>query len=108
MRVRRRTVFSEHAVILEDVKNSTHLRKDENSRSLRLHRFEELVEDQHLSRRVDEVLVGRERRSRFLKRAEGQKLIESENSPDSQLHRTSRDDCSISTGDDVSMKCDGG
>jgi len=56
----------EHHVVLQDIQHSTHLRENENSRSLGLHGGEELVEDDHLSGVLDDVLVGRVRRSRFL------------------------------------------
>lgn len=48
-----RTVIAEHAVVLEDIENTTHLGEDEDARSLSLHRLEELVEDEHLARAVD-------------------------------------------------------
>jgi hypothetical protein len=60
---RGRTVVPEHHVVLEDIENSAHLREDEDSRALCLHRREELVEDDHLSGVVDDVLVGRVRGS---------------------------------------------
>lgn len=60
-----RTVVSEHHVVFEDVENSTHLRENENSGALGLHRCEQLVEDDHLSGVVDNVLVGRVGRSRL-------------------------------------------
>jgi len=56
----------EHHVVLQDIQHSTHLREDKNSRSLGLHGGEKLVEDDHLSGVLDDVLVGRVGRSRFL------------------------------------------
>jgi hypothetical protein len=41
------------------------LREDENSRTFGLHRFEEFVENQHLSCSFYEMFIGSERRSRF-------------------------------------------
>lgn len=57
---------SELTVILQDIEYSTHLGKDQDSRSLGLHGLEELVENDHFTSIVDKVLVGGERWSRFL------------------------------------------
>ena len=57
---------SELTVVLEDVEYTTHLREDEHSGSLGLHRLEELVENDHFTGILDQVLIRREGRSRFL------------------------------------------
>ena len=51
---------SELAVIFQDVQYSTHLRENEHSGSFGLHRFEQFVENDHFTRILDEMLVGRE------------------------------------------------
>lgn len=56
---------TELAVVLENVKHTTHLREDEDARALGLHRLEKLVEDDHLAGVVDEVLVGGKGRPRL-------------------------------------------
>ena len=50
------------AVVLEDVEHPRHLREDEDAVALRLEAAEELVEEHHLPRVLDEALVGGERR----------------------------------------------
>lgn len=56
------TVSTELTVILQDVQHSTHLRKDENPRTLRLHGFEEFVKNDHFTSIVNKMLIGGERR----------------------------------------------
>jgi hypothetical protein len=62
-RGRRPTVLPEQAVVLEDIKNTAHLREDEDTGTLRLHRLEKFVENQHLAGRFNKVLVRGEGRS---------------------------------------------
>lgn len=57
---------SELAVIFQDIQYSTHLGEDQDPGSFGLHRFEQLIEDNHFTGIVDEVLVSGERWSRFL------------------------------------------
>ena len=44
-----RTVSAEQAVVLENIEHTTHLAEDEDTRALRLHVLEQLVENDHLS-----------------------------------------------------------
>lgn len=55
------TESTELAVVLKNVKNTAHLGEDENTRPLGLHALEELVEDDHFTSILDQVLVGRVR-----------------------------------------------
>ena len=60
-----RTVSAEQAVVLENIEHTTHLAEDEDTRALRLHVLEQLVENDHLARVLDEMLIGGVRRSWF-------------------------------------------
>ena len=51
------TVASEQAVILENVEHSTHLTENKDTRALRLHVLEELVQNDHLARILNQMLV---------------------------------------------------
>ena len=53
------------AIILENVEHSAHLREDENARALRLQLYEQFVEQMQLAAVLDEMLIGRKRRSRL-------------------------------------------
>jgi hypothetical protein len=44
-------------IVLQDVKHAAHLAEDEYARALLFHTSQELVEDDHLARVVDQVLV---------------------------------------------------
>lgn len=59
----KRTVVSEHHVVLENIENTRHLGEDKNARALGLHRGQELVEDDHLASVLDDVLIRRVGRS---------------------------------------------
>jgi hypothetical protein len=63
-----RTISSKQTIILQDIENATHLAEYKHTRSLRLHRFEEPIKDDHLSRIFDDMLVSRVWRTRFLER----------------------------------------
>jgi hypothetical protein len=45
-------------IVLQDVKHPAHLAKDEYARALFFHTPQKLVEDDHLARIMDQVLVG--------------------------------------------------
>ncbi len=53
------TVLAKLAIVLENIEHSRHLREDENTRPLRLHRLQEFVKDDHLTSVGDDMLVGR-------------------------------------------------
>ena len=57
-----RRVLHRTAVVLENVEHPRHLREDEDAVALRMEAAEELVEEHHLPRVLDEALVGGERR----------------------------------------------
>ena len=52
------TEASEVTIILHDIKNTTHLREYENTRSLCFHRLQKLVKDDHLAAILNNMLVG--------------------------------------------------
>lgn len=54
---------TELTVILQDVQHSTHLRKDENARTLCFHGFQKLVKNEHFTGIVNKMLISGERRS---------------------------------------------
>lgn len=53
---------TELTVILQDVQHSTHLRKDENARTLCFHGFQKLVKNEHFTGIVNKMLISGERR----------------------------------------------
>lgn len=59
------TVSTELTVILQDVQHSTHLRKDEDARTLCFHGFQKLVKNEHFTGVVNKMLISGERRSRL-------------------------------------------
>jgi hypothetical protein len=61
-----RTVATEQAVVLQNIKHAAHLREYENARALFLHVLEQLIQYHHLSRILNKVLIRRVWRSRFL------------------------------------------
>lgn len=62
-----RTVPAEETIILKDIKHSTHLTEDENSGTLCVHRFQQLVENDQFTRVLDEMFICGVGRTRFLK-----------------------------------------
>ncbi len=59
------TVATKEAIILKNIKHTTHLTEDKDSGALGLHRFEELIQDNHFTAILDEVLIGSIGRARF-------------------------------------------
>lgn len=62
-----RTISSEHAVIFQDVENTTHLTEDKDARAFLIHGFQKLVQDHHFARVFNQVLIGCVGRARFLR-----------------------------------------
>ena len=61
-----RTVAPEQAIVLQNIKHAAHLREYENARALFFRVLEQFVQYHHLSRILNEVLIRRVWRSRFL------------------------------------------
>lgn len=60
------TITTEHAIVLQNVQHTAHLTEDEDARSLLLHAFQKLVENDHLASVVNEMFSGGVRWTRFL------------------------------------------
>jgi hypothetical protein len=63
---RTQTVTPEQAIILQNIQNATHLAEDKDSRSFCLKGLKELIQNDHLARIFNEVLVRSVRRTWFL------------------------------------------
>jgi hypothetical protein len=61
-----RTVATEQAVVLQNIKHAAHLRENENARALLVRILEQFVQYHHLPRILNKVLIRRVWRSRFL------------------------------------------
>jgi hypothetical protein len=61
-----RTILSKETVIFKNVENSTHLAENEYSGTFLFERLEEFVQDNHLSRVIDEMFVSGVGWARFL------------------------------------------
>ena len=61
------TILPKQTIILQDIQNPAHLTEYQHPRALLLHRREELVQDDHLARVLDQVLVGHVRWAGFLR-----------------------------------------
>jgi hypothetical protein len=61
-----RTKTPEQAVVFKDIQHPAHLTKDQHTRTLLVHGLEKFVEDEHLARVLNEVLISSIRRTRFL------------------------------------------
>src|SRR5579862_2634356 len=58
-------VLSHKTIILQDIQNSTHLRKNQNSGSLSFHPFKKFIKDNHFTRIENEMFVVSVRWTRF-------------------------------------------
>lgn len=56
-RIKSLTVTPEQAIIFENIQNPTHLTEDENARSFLFHRSQKFIQDDHLSRVLDDMLI---------------------------------------------------
>jgi hypothetical protein len=63
----KRTILPKQTKNLQDIQNPAHLTEYQHPRALLLDSREELVQDDHLARVVDQVLVGRVRSAGFLR-----------------------------------------